>query len=952
MNMINYRKRVIDDRHSTEEKIKNFEPILEGLSKVESSINNVKEVAIKTDNDIQRLIPTTTYRPRNPDVLRLLTLASLPEKNAFGINYNKLTKQHSIGKEIIKFNLDNIILKGKEREITPGMWCLLTQSDVPNPKDYTKEDLDKYKQILIETDSIYKNNDRSTGKAKSSGGDKYMRLISPIWKAIKGEKTPTTPTEILNPTIPITSSKPKNPTIPTTEILKPTILTTDILKSTIATENKGVGLMNYINNKIEYCWIDNMKQLNERLHLIAAEEKAGNYVYHNEKLGILKLFKKKMEHLIDDRKGIEYLLQFVINLPKEIINDIEYVIKQLREKIYYISNEERLGNNIYHNDKIEILNFCIKKMEKVIDIPDKGPLYLCSFISSLPKKIIKEKNEEQNIQPINELDKAAREHDYFYKNHKDTKSRHIADKILEQKALERYNDPNSSINKIFKGENNYHLNKIQLDKLKNAKEKKSGVSLEIRSSEIKNKKGGILPLIFGGIGAATALVGGVTSIVNTVNDYKHKKAMEKETIRHNKAMENKGSGLKKKKKIKKMNNFNKSSFIKNLKKKFIKIELLSNFDIIQFGNNIKIFRGCFMRDELPIKPRLNECGILNLNNSTQDGSHWVAWKKIKNKKIYFDSFGMPPPPELVKYLDKMILAKELHKPVRKKFPKRRILTKGIDDLWAADLVIMRNYSDENKDYSYIITVIDTFSKFSWALEIKKKDGINVSEAFEKIIKQAISQNHQAPKLLHADKGLEFENKHFKKVLQEYGIKMYHTQNEEKSSIIERFNRTLNSKMRLHFEVTNSKKWIKILKSLIYEYNFKDIHRSIGMRPCEVNKSNEDVVFHKLFSTKNKPKPKIKFSVARLSLNLSMKEGIILSSQNITSSSSRSLHLKKKNHNKLITLLSEEGSSEQQDVTNENVIQADISVTENLNKHQLENNLNERLLATKLEQAQK
>ncbi|KAL4083434.1 hypothetical protein QTP88_028750 [Uroleucon formosanum] len=99
----------------------------------------------------------------------------------------------------------------------------------------------------------------------------------------------------------------------------------------------------------------------------------------------------------------------------------------------------------------------------------------------------------------------------------------------------------------------------------------------------------------------------------------------------------------------------------------------------------------------------------------------------------------------------MILAKELHKPVRKKFPKRRIFTKGIDDLWAADLVIMRNYSDENKGYSYIITVIDTFSKFSWALELKKKDGINVSEAFKKIIKQAISQNHQAPKLLHADK---------------------------------------------------------------------------------------------------------------------------------------------------------------------------------------------------------
>ena len=73
--------------------------------------------------------------------------------------------------------------------------------------------------------------------------------------------------------------------------------------------------MNYTNNEIEYHWIDNMKQLNERLYLIAAEEKAGNYGFHNEKLGILKLFKTKMEHLIDDRKGIEYLLQYVVNLP-------------------------------------------------------------------------------------------------------------------------------------------------------------------------------------------------------------------------------------------------------------------------------------------------------------------------------------------------------------------------------------------------------------------------------------------------------------------------------------------------------------------------------------------------------------------------------------------------------------------------------------------------------------
>lgn len=86
--------------------------------------------------------------------------------------------------------------------------------------------------------------------------------------------------------------------------------------------------------------------------------------------------------------------------------------------------------------------------------------------------------------------------------------------------------------------------------------------------------------------------------------------------------------------------------------KNIKIGPLSMFDIDQFGKNIEHFRGCFMRDELPNKPWKNECGVLNLNKSTQNGSHWTAWKKIENKKIYFDSFGIPPPKELVKYLGK------------------------------------------------------------------------------------------------------------------------------------------------------------------------------------------------------------------------------------------------------------------------------------------------------------
>ena len=79
---------------------------------------------------------------------------------------------------------------------------------------------------------------------------------------------------------------------------------------------------------------------------------------------------------------------------------------------------------------------------------------------------------------------------------------------------------------------------------------------------------------------------------------------------------------------------------------------LSNFDIIKLVQHLKIpdFRGVFMRDTLPDKPREKECGVLNLNKSSEPGSHWVAFYKDGGQRIYFDSFGQVIPSELQRYL--------------------------------------------------------------------------------------------------------------------------------------------------------------------------------------------------------------------------------------------------------------------------------------------------------------
>ena len=58
-----------------------------------------------------------------------------------------------------------------------------------------------------------------------------------------------------------------------------------------------------------------------------------------------------------------------------------------------------------------------------------------------------------------------------------------------------------------------------------------------------------------------------------------------------------------------------------------------------------------MRNTLPKNyAKLNECGILNLDSSSSDGTHWVRWFKKDKDKFYFDSFGVQSSNELIAYL--------------------------------------------------------------------------------------------------------------------------------------------------------------------------------------------------------------------------------------------------------------------------------------------------------------
>lgn len=175
---------------------------------------------------------------------------------------------------------------------------------------------------------------------------------------------------------------------------------------------------------------------------------------------------------------------------------------------------------------------------------------------------------------------------------------------------------------------------------------------------------------------------------------------------------------------------------------------------------------------------------------------------------------------------------ELHKPARKKFKRRSVTIRGLDDLWQADLVDMSVYSSENKGFRFLLTVIDGFSKYAWALPIKNKSATVVTNAM-----QSIFNKKRFPRNLQTDDGKEFFNKSFRQLMKKLDINHYSTFSSLKASIVERFNRTLKNMMWKEFSMNGNYRWTGLLKKLIKKYNSTK-HRTIKMRPVEVGPLNE------------------------------------------------------------------------------------------------------------------
>jgi hypothetical protein len=181
------------------------------------------------------------------------------------------------------------------------------------------------------------------------------------------------------------------------------------------------------------------------------------------------------------------------------------------------------------------------------------------------------------------------------------------------------------------------------------------------------------------------------------------------------------------------------------------------------------------------------------------------------------------------------IAKELHAPAHKKFPKRSVRVLGIDDVWSMDLVDMSEWKTKNDGMAWMLTIVDVFSRYAWAIPLRDKSAEVVLDGF----KSVIDDSGRKPTKIWVDQGKEFYNKKMDAYREKQGIQIYSTHGDHKAMMVERFNRTLKGRMWRLFTEHHTKHWLDMLPGLMADYNAGK-HSSIKMSPDEASKKENEL----------------------------------------------------------------------------------------------------------------
>ena len=257
----------------------------------------------------------------------------------------------------------------------------------------------------------------------------------------------------------------------------------------------------------------------------------------------------------------------------------------------------------------------------------------------------------------------------------------------------------------------------------------------------------------------------------------------------------------------------------------------------------------------PNNPQRNQENIHDVNGNDQNAIN----------QIYTNVKSIPSYSSKISAFLRQNETASVHKRIIRKFRRRQTVAHYPYDLCMADLAFFTGpgMARANNGNKYVLVFIDVFSKMCYVEAMKDKNALTTLIAFEKIFRRLpFTPNH-----IITDVGTEFYNWQVQKLFKENGIVHYSLRGKHKASVAERMIQTLKGRLEKFLWQNKTKRYIDVLQTVIDNYN-RTPHRSIGMPPIKVNRSNTEKIFKKLYkdySLQRDPRLRIgdKVRIARL-----------------------------------------------------------------------------------------
>lgn len=168
-----------------------------------------------------------------------------------------------------------------------------------------------------------------------------------------------------------------------------------------------------------------------------------------------------------------------------------------------------------------------------------------------------------------------------------------------------------------------------------------------------------------------------------------------------------------------------------------------------------------------------------------------------------------------------------------------------------DLCFLMQYAEWNDGVKYLLTVIDSFTRFAFIRPLVDKNSKTVLGAFQDIINSLDIK----PKNIICDRGNEFVNKNFINFCKQNNIILIQPKSNIHAAYVERFNRSIQNIIYKYMTEYSTNRYIDRLDDLLHSYNSRP-HRMIGMSPIEAE-NNPDAELHinNLISLRESKTPK-------------------------------------------------------------------------------------------------